>query len=373
MSELQGVVVEDIIIKASYLGSHEELFYVYKALVDTGLMADAEFWRIRPDELEMERVSFRNRRGIIVQNQTRYALGAYLKEQLINAVPLLKKNVCASKEEAKVWEEFFSSKTFGDGTKTSSLFDPHSSPQADDDFMQEAEYIMHKLNTLAASENDRFEGFGNQEEEYFEEPKITCTLMHEINLSSVQQVPPLGNYKNIQAVHSEIIIPDLKEDFCEDYERANVVESLATEVGQKIYKGPLCITLEDSKEPENIPPLNTLAPIPSTELILEENKNNNEKSVNLDIPHKDQVQILAQTVIEVLKHFWSSVPPMTVEKRQIATSMINILVSLEKDYQHWRVRISLKDQIQIDQVMGVSIWEPVKRARQVYQDVTSKK
>lgn len=367
-------VVESIVVKASFLGCHPTLFQVYKALVDTNLMTDAEFWRIRQNELEMERVNFKNRKGTQVQNQTRYALTAHLREQLLSALPHLKKLL--SRED--LWEEFFSSRTYGDASKLSSHFDHNNGDVNNNrEVVLDAEYIARKLSSLVASENDRFEGFGNREGEYFEEPKITSALMHEINLQSVQQVPPLGNLRTLQAAtpRADIVIPDLTEDlyFENEMEISNLPEKETN-----LYTGPLWTTIDskefhDSKLESDLDEgqLIPLTPFPSSQLLLGNNNNQQtrEEEKKVEAPHQEHIVALAQTVTEVLKHFWSALPPMTVEKRQIVIRMIDILDVLEKEYQHWHVRITLKDQIIVDQILQNSIWEPVKRARQVYQEV----
>lgn len=373
MSDNSTSLVEEIVIKASFLGSRPGLFQVYKALVDTRLMSDSEFWRIRPSELEMERTNFKNRKGAPVQNQTRYALSSNLREQLLAAVPHLKRLLARD----DLWDEFFSSRTYGDASKPSPHFDASSSADFKE-LVLDAEYISRKLDTLVASENDRFEGFGNRESEYFEEPKITSTLMHEINLQSVQQVPPLGNLRTLQAApRAEIVIPDLTEDL---YFENNAEDTSPDIIPEKetFYTGPLYrtftaqggLTAKEEVKGRLIP----LTPLQSSQLNLSDNNEQQVKEeTRTEVPHQEHILALAQTVTEVLKHFWSSLPPMTVEKRQIVASMIDILDALEREYKHWHVRISLKDQMIVDQVMRDSVWEPVKRARQVFQEVTQKK
>lgn len=255
--------IEDIIVKASFLGSHSDLFQVYKALVDTNLMADAEFWRIRQDELDIERISFRNRKGVPVQTPNRYALSTCLKEQLLESLPQLRNLVRLSNDEGKLWEEFFSSRTHGDGSKASPIFDPQVMRESEAG-LGDAEYIMRKLKSLAASEYDRFEGFGNREGEYFEEPKITCTLMHEINLQSVQQVPPLGNLRDIQASHTDIVIPDLTKDLYDDEVKAEP----SAEVKKELYLGPLYTVIPTDSIDSDPPNVLPLPSIPSDKLII---------------------------------------------------------------------------------------------------------
>ena len=376
--------MQTIVIKAAYLGAHPEVFQIYKALVDPGLMSDEEFWRIRLEALEIERVSFTNRKGITVLQANRYALSDYLREQLLTLVPLVSKHVKgrARGDEGKVWEEFFSSRTYGDGSKQSSLFDKATSPTSSSNSrdytnLMDAEYIMRKLNSLAASEGDRFEGFGNREEEYFEEPKITSTLMHEINLESVRQVPSSGNLNQQETAamqRRDIVIPDLTDDLYFDGQ-----EDLKTadnkQQKKEIYRGPLSYPLEFPNS--HIQPSMTLpviTPLPVTSLLLTPTTTNTERNDDSeDIPQREHVLLTHQVVIEVLKHFWSAIPPMTVEKRHILSTMIRILAHLEAEHQHWRVRIPLKDQIRIDELMLAGTWEPVKRARQVYDELNSKK
>ena len=380
--------MEDYLVKASLMGENPELYKLNKSLVDTDLMSDHEFWRIRQEQLQFQKSRLETRKDYKFAIPWSYAVTNNLKDQIFEQLPQVKKlfdNRKVSEEE--FWNEFFRSHTYGDESELSKLFDKRGAIASRFDSksaksvepVSDAQYVISRLVNLAANEADHhFEGFGTKEREYFQdEVKLRTHLLQEISESSARLLPSQTSVKlpSMRAgigddVRRSIILQDLTEDIhFEGQEIEPVVEREMKPVGSGPVSEPFVIHSNYKLPSTPSAHLVGLSPILSSMLKIEESEGAAEKEPELVSIRFSEIQDIHRRFMEILRHFWNVIPPLTVEKRQIAAQMVNILDRLEQDYNNWKVRINIADQLVCDELFKV-MFQGVNRAREIYRDLS---
>jgi hypothetical protein len=380
--------MEDYLVKASLMGESPDLYQLNKGLVDTGMMSDTEFWRIRQDQLQFQKSRLETRKDYKFSIPWSFAVTNNLKDQIFEKFPQVKKVFDGRRViEEEFWNEFFRSQAYGDGSEPSKLFDKKGSLVSRLDStksakslepISDAQYVISRLVDLTANEADHhFEGYGNQEREYFEdEVKLRTTLLQEISESSARLLPsqssvrlPTKRTNNNNDVKQSIILQDLTEDL---YFKDQEIEPASKTEKKPVAEGPIStpLVIDPNYNFPATPPaqLVGLDPIASSMLKIEEEEVAEKLPEFVSIKYSD-VQDIHRRFMEILKHFWTVIPPLTVEKRQTATQMIHILDRLEQEYQNWKVRINIADQLICDELFKTT-FQGTNRAREIHKDLS---
>lgn len=344
-------------VRASILGENEDIFELHKDLVSTKLMGDEEFWRIRGDLIE-----FQSSRLKQLNIDNCYYLSEEMKQQIFQQHPAVKKvyeTHGKKMEEKEFWSEYFSSVTYGDGSKVSLLLDGKKSARISDSFetdnTSDANYILSAIVDIRRTVEDHDGNFGNKEADYLEEPRLvgTSELLLEINKQSAIKVDKSKITTTTNDPEEDLIF-DEPAAAKEGPQRQPIPEGIRP----KLY-------FEDNlSEAESVSV--DLEPIETFSL----NQKTEEPSERkFEFHHIDynQVKRIHASLIEVLRHFWSVMPPDTVEKRKTASSMIKILDQLLANYESWLGTLHTVDLIQVQNLIKPTL-DTVSRAQKVHKD-----
>ena len=319
-----------------------------------------------------------------------FAVTNNLKDQIFDRLPQIKKLFDNKKvNEEEFWGEFFRSHTYGDESELSKLFDKKggiiasrfdaSKSTKSVEPVSDAQYVISRLVDLTANEADHhFEGFGNREREYFQdEVKLRTHLLQEISESSARMLPsqtsvrlPTMKISNENEVRRSIILQDLTEDI---YFEGQEIKPEIEQERKPVIGGPISepfVIGRNYKLPSSPPAhLVGLDPISSSLLKIGDSGGITEREPELVSVKFSDIQDIHRRFMEILRHFWTVIPPLTVEKRQIASQMVHILDRLEQDYLNWKIRINIADQVVCDELFK-TMFQGVNRARDIHRDLS---